>query len=80
MSAIGKFIPKSGAECRLEQGDWVPVVWWETMKDEPETLKALPIWSHGQENFYWDGEESFISPANPEFPLPPAGYVPDLPW
>ncbi len=64
----------------LEQGDWVPVVWWETMKDEPETLKALPIWSHGQENFYWDGEESFISPANPEFPLPPAGYVPDLPW
>ena len=55
----------------LEQGDWIPAVWWENMKGEPEELRVFPIWVAGKENIMWDGCASYISPDNPTFPLPP---------
>lgn len=61
----------------LEQGDWVPVLWWENMKGEPEDLHTLPIWVADKDNFYWEGTTSSISPENPKFPLPPTCF-PDV--
>ncbi|MGZ3765952.1 MAG: hypothetical protein ACXVA2_14885 [Mucilaginibacter sp.] len=55
----------------LEQGDWIPALWWENMKGEPEDLQTLPIWVAHKDNFYWEGIASIISPENPKFPLPP---------
>ena len=55
----------------LEQGDFVPALWWENMKGESEDHKTLPIWVFGNENFVWDGISSVMSPKNPTFPLPP---------
>ena len=55
----------------LEQGDWIPAVWWENMKGEPEELSVLPIWVGENENLIWDDCRSYISPDNPIFPLPP---------
>jgi len=55
----------------LEQGDWIPAVWWESMQGESENLLALPIWVEGRENLKWEGGSSSISPENPTFPLPP---------
>ncbi len=55
----------------LEQGDWVPTMWWEHMKGEPEDLRTLPIWVDGQDNYRWEGAVSTISPDTPTFPLPP---------
>lgn len=55
----------------LEQGDWIPAVYWEQMNGTPEDLRSLPIWIEGRENLVWDGLFSSISPDNPIFPLPP---------
>lgn len=55
----------------LEQGDWIPALWWENMKGTPEDLRSLPIWVAGKDNFRWEGVASTISPDNPVFPLPP---------
>lgn len=55
----------------LEQGDWIPAVWWENMKGKPEELDVLPIWVANKENLIWDDYGFSISPENPTFPLPP---------
>ena len=55
----------------LEQGDWVPTIWWENMKCKPEELQALPIWVADKESLRWDEQASIMSPRNPTFPLPP---------
>lgn len=55
----------------LEQGDWIPTLWWENMKGNSEDLQTLPIWIADQDNLQWEGIASVISPENPTFPLPP---------
>ncbi|WP_301101493.1 hypothetical protein [Propionivibrio sp.] len=55
----------------LEQGDWIPTLWWENMKGNSEDLQTLPIWIADQDNLQWEGIASVISPENPSFPLPP---------
>lgn len=59
----------------LEQGDWIPTLWWENMKGSPDEFQALPIWVANRENLHWDGLNSIISPENPEFPLPPKCFA-----
>lgn len=54
----------------LEQGNMIPIVWWEQMKGQPEDLSRLPIWVEGGDNFDWLGEKCTISQNNPYFPLP----------
>lgn len=55
----------------LEQGNWIPAVWWEEMKGESESLCILPIWVARKDNLTWVGIKSVIAPDNPTFPLPP---------
>lgn len=55
----------------LEQGDWLPTVYWDDMKGSPDDLRMLPIWVATADNLVWDGLEASTNPRNPSFDLPP---------
>ncbi|WP_076600580.1 hypothetical protein [Aromatoleum tolulyticum] len=59
----------------LEGGDLLPVTMWEYMKDTPDQLEFLPIWSASGENTWNDGSAYITAAPAPNvrrFPLPPA--------
>jgi hypothetical protein len=55
----------------LERGDWLPVVEWEYMRDEPQDLSFVPIWDPACENIEIEGHLWAPGKECRRFPLPP---------
>jgi hypothetical protein len=55
----------------LEGGDWLPVVEWEYMRDEPQDLSFVPIWDPACENIEIEGHLWAPGKECRRFPLPP---------
>lgn len=55
----------------LEQGDWLPTVYWDEMEGSPDDLRMLPIWVATADNLVWNGLKDSTNPRNPSFDLPP---------
>jgi hypothetical protein len=58
----------------LEQGNYVPVMYWEHMKGSPEGLPFIPIWDVESSNTYNDGSAYVVAALQPnvrQFPMPP---------
>ena len=58
----------------LEGGDFLPVTLWDYMKETPDELDFLPIWSMSGQNTWNDGSAPSVAALAPnvrQFPLPP---------